>query len=78
MSRELIRYDYFYGDFIPLVTYDYKMAFCQVTKDLPEECQRMIWSEVVPPPLSPPDTPIKPSKRLLNYMDRWAARRLDF
>jgi len=36
-------------DFVPLVTDDYKLAFCQATNALPELAQYKIWSLVWEP-----------------------------
>ena len=66
------------ADFIPLTTYDYKVAFCQVTGTLPNEIQQVIWQKVISgsPPPTPPKAPIKPSRRLQNRMNAWKARRV--
>jgi hypothetical protein len=66
------------ADFIPLVTNDYRLAFCQATRNLPELAQVSIWKKVmqdVTPPSTPPPTPIKPSPRLNRLMNNWKARR---
>lgn len=34
-------------DYIPLVTDEYKLAFCQVTNTLCTDVQRIIWSYVL-------------------------------
>jgi hypothetical protein len=36
-----------------LTTDDYRLAFCQVTKCLTEETQRIIWGMVTPDPVCP-------------------------
>ena len=64
------------ADYIPLVTHDYKVAFCQSTNILPREVQQIIWHKALETqPVAPP-APIKPSKRLQRLMDGWAKRRL--
>ena len=65
------------ADFIPLVTFDYKLAFCQVTNSLPVDVQRIIWNKTldIKPPNAPPPAPIKPSRRLSRLMEGWKARR---
>lgn len=64
-------------DYIPLTTYDYKLAFCQSTTHLPNDVQRIIWNKVldVPPPSTPPKAPTKPSKQLDKMMNNWRSRR---
>ena len=65
-------------NFIPLITHDYKLAFCQVTRSLPELCQRHIWSELMRDDMSfpPPPAPKKNlSARMKSHMARWAARK---
>ena len=68
------------ADYIPLVTYDYKLAFCQTTNALPHDVQQIIWKNVldVPPPTTPPQTPIKPSPKLRNVMNKWKPTRIVF
>ena len=64
------------ADFIPLLTVDYKIAFCQVTKDLPTLCQENIYHMVTKGYIPPvPNAPLKVSKKLQDHMDRWASRR---
>jgi hypothetical protein len=65
------------ADFIPLITFDYKLAFCQATNNLPTDVQRIIWNKTldVEPPSVPPPAPIKPSRRLNRLMEGWKARR---
>ena len=65
------------ADFIPLVTFDYKLAFCQATNSLPVDVQRIIWNKTldIKPPSTPPSAPIKPSRRLSRLMEGWKARR---
>jgi len=63
-------------NFIPLITEDYKIAFCQVTSGLPELCQVQIWKALMRD--EPPQAPKKPyviSNRLKSHMARWAARK---
>ena len=68
------------ADYIPLVTYDYKLAFCQSTNTLPTDVQQIIWKNVldVPPPQDPPKAPIKTSPRLKKMMKKWSARSINF
>ena len=68
------------ADYIPLVTYDYKLAFCQVTNQLPEDIQRNIWNKVlyVSAPATPPPAPMKPSKNLKRLMNGWSKHRINF
>jgi len=64
------------ADYIPLVTYDYKLAFVQATNILPHEIQQIIWYKTLETqPIAPP-APIKPSKRLNRLMNGWAQRKL--
>jgi hypothetical protein len=67
------------NNFIPLITEDYKLAFCQVTRRLPELCQVHIWKTLIMDDISiePPHAPKKTSKLSIR-MNRWAARKLDF
>ena len=63
-------------DYIPLITEDYKLAFCQVTSALPELCQIHIWKALMRG--EPPQAPKKPyvmSDRMKSHMARWAARK---
>jgi len=64
-------------NFIPLITDDYKLAFCQVTRSLPELCQAHIWSALMRDDVSiPPPAPQKKmSDRMKSHMSRWAARK---
>ena len=68
------------ADYIPLVTYDYKLAFCQATTHLPEDTQRIIWNKVlnVCAPSTPPPAPMKPSKNLKRLTDGWNKRKINF
>ena len=68
------------ADYIPLVTYDYKLAFCQATNRLPEDTQRIIWNKVldVAAPTTSPPTPMKPYKNLKRLMDGWNKRKINF
>ena len=67
-------------NFIPLITEDYKLAFCQVTRSLPELCQTHIWSALIRDDVSlPPPAPKKKkyelSDRMKSHMARWATRK---
>jgi len=64
-------------NFIPLITDDYKLAFCQVTQSLPELCQTLIWSSLVRDDVSiPPPAPQKKmSDRMKSHMARWTVRK---
>ena len=48
-------------DFIPLVTDDFKITFCQATKQLCPDVQRIIWKKLLYEniELEPPSAPIK-------------------
>ena len=68
---------------IPVVTDEYKLAFCRVTHSLPELCQSHIWSVlmILDSNIEPPPTPKKTyrmSDRMRSHMDRWASRKLVF
>ena len=49
-------------DFVPLTTYDYRLAFVQATQGLPTDvCRDILWKmvlEVTPPP--PPTRKLRP------------------
>lgn len=67
-------------NFIPLITYDYKLAFCQVTRELPELCQTHIWSalmrdDVSLPPTAPKKKKYELSDRMKSHMARWSTRK---
>jgi len=67
------------ADFIPLTTFDYKLAFCQATNELPTDIQRIIWSKTLEVPiLIAPRAPVKPSRRLEGLMNNWKRRRINF
>jgi len=66
------------ADFIPLVTYDYKLAFCRATNILPKDVQQIIWQKALEISPIPPPTPTKPSPRLTRLMDNWKKRQLKF
>ena len=68
------------ADYIPLVTYDYKLAFCQSTNTLPTDVQQIIWKNVldVPPPSTPPKAPTKSSLGFQKMMKRWSIRSIEF
>ena len=67
-------------NYIPLVTYEYKLAFCQATNRLPEDTQRLIWNKVldVSAPTTPPLAPMKSSKNMKRLMNGWSKRKIDF
>jgi hypothetical protein len=57
-------------DYIPLLTDDYKLAFCQATNGLCTDVQRLIWEEViVTEPVCPP-APKKLSRMYLHLKNR--------
>ena len=57
-------------DYIPLVTADYKLAFCQATNTLCTDVQRIIWRQVnVVEPDCPP-APRKPSAALRHLLKK--------
>jgi hypothetical protein len=65
------------ADYIPLVTHDYKVAFCQATDSLPNDVKQIIWKnllEINTDP-KPPGAPIKPSMRLDRLMAKWKKNR---
>ena len=68
------------ADFIPLITIDYKLAFCQATNELPRDIQQIIWTKTLEnsAPHTPPRAPIKPSRRLEGLMNTWRQRRINF
>lgn len=66
-------------DFIPLVTDDYRLAFCTATKTLPSEIQQIIYKKALctpspPPPGAPKKKVILPSPRLAKLMEGWKGR----
>ena len=61
--------------FIPLITDDYKMAFCQVTNGLPELCQVHIWKALMRDDISIDPPPAPKKSRVKSHMARWAARK---
>ena len=70
------------ADYIPMVTDDLRLAFCQATNGLPENCQTQIWKQVLVygGESFQPATPEKKerpriSDRMLGHMARWSARR---
>ena len=70
------------ADFVPLVTDDLRLAFCQATRGLPENCQVQIWTQVLIHGAESfqPKTPEKKeryrySDRMLGHMARWKARK---
>ncbi len=68
------------ADFIPLTTFDYELAFCQATNNLPTEIQQIIWTKTIETQAShtPPRAPTKPSRRLEGLMKNWRQRRINF
>ena len=68
------------ADFIPLTTFDYKLAFCQATNELPRDIQQIIWAKTLETtaPRTPPGAPIRPSRRLEGLMNNWKRRRINF
>ena len=48
-------------DFIPLVTDDFRITFCQATKQLCPDVQRIIWKKLLYEniELDPPSAPLK-------------------
>lgn len=48
-------------DFIPLVTDDFKLAFCQATRSLCTDVQRLIWNKTL---ITEPQCPPPPRKHL--------------
>jgi hypothetical protein len=69
------------ADYIPLVTDNLRIAFCQVTHSLPELCQVQIWAHTLAhgtESLLMPRTPEKKreiSSRMKAHMARWATRK---
>lgn len=70
------------ADCIPLVTDELRLAFCQVTRELPEGCQTQIWKHVLIHGAESfqPKTPVKKerpriSDSMRSHMDRWSVRR---
>ena len=55
-------------DYIPLVTTDYKLAFCQATNALCTDVQRMIWQHVKDVEPRCPRAPRKPSAALKHLL----------
>ena len=48
-------------DFIPLVTDDFRIAFCQATETLCQDVKRIIWEKVIYENINvePPSAPLK-------------------
>ena len=64
------------ASYIPLTTYDYRVAFCQSINELPEDCKRNIWSKLMDIHPEPPATPIKKRRQILVHtMKRWETKR---
>ncbi|MDA9846867.1 hypothetical protein N9C10_02930 [Flavobacteriaceae bacterium] len=66
-------------DFIPLVTDDYRVAFCVATNCLPNDIKQIIYKKTLSATTSePPSAPkkITPSPRLARLMTRWKGRQL--
>ena len=63
-------------NFISLVTNDYRLAFCQATRVLPENTQVQIWRMSLDIQPSMPKTPRKCeiSPKMQQFMNRWSAR----
>ena len=63
--------------YLPMVTDDYRIAFCQVTKVLPELCQVEIWKQLLVDcePIMP-KTPEKKCERITISRTSSVARRL--
>ena len=66
-------------DFIPLVTNEYKYAFCCATRSLPTDIQQIIWNDVLDraKPVCP-DAPRKrnPTLERLRLRSRGLAKKL--
>ena len=54
--------------YIPLLTTDYKLAFCQATNDLCPDVQRLIWTYVLDVEPKCPPAPRKLSAALKNLL----------
>jgi len=66
-------------DYIPLVTDDYRLAFCAVTASLPTDIQQIIYKKALNGgEVSAPSAPKKvtPSPRLSRMMEGWKRRKL--
>ena len=65
-------------DFVPLLTIDYKMAFCLATNALPTDIQRKIYNECLGIPPVIPTAPIKRSTtlKIINQLKSKTHKRL--
>jgi hypothetical protein len=54
--------------YIPLLTDDYKLAFCQTTNDLCPDVQRLIWTLVLDVEPTCPPAPRKPGPALRHLL----------
>lgn len=61
--------------YIPLVNEDYRLAFCQATRNLPELCQSHIWTAVMRDDISFPKPKYELSPMMKAHMNRWKARK---
>ena len=55
-------------DYIPLVTYDYKIAFFQATFPLCEDVKRLIWKKTLVDTPTCPNAPIKRNLKKYSFM----------
>ena len=60
-------------NFIPLVTNDYRLAFCQATRVLPENTQVQIWNLILDKHIQAPKS-CKISPKMQQFMNRWSSR----
>lgn len=60
-------------DYIPLVTNDFKIAFCQSVNNLPSDVQQIIWKKVLE--TNAPTTPPPAPRKINRMMNRWKSRR---
>ena len=59
-------------DYVPLVTDDYKLLFCQATNALPTDMQRLIWDLTNTAEPRCPPAPRKPSRALAHLLKKVA------
>lgn len=57
-------------DYIPLVTADYKLSFCQATNTLCTDVQMLIWQHVLDVEPRCPPTPRKPGAALKHLLKK--------
>ena len=57
-------------DYVPLITYDYKLAFCQATSPLCEDVQELIWQKVLVDTPTCPPAPIKRNLKKYSFMKK--------